>query len=92
MLAQCDRLGCVREARHRPVLKLSPDGIHYADGRVGLVFCTPHREQTSLDYLITDESWSLVRLGFLKHGRVPPERQHTKLEWADLEAPPETAL
>lgn len=78
---KCQRIGCDKSALWRPVLLVTPDGAHYAEGHLNLVVCGDHKMQIKAEDLITDEGWKMIVAGLLVSGKAEPKRELTKVKW-----------
>jgi hypothetical protein len=80
MKAECTGVG-----RWRIVLLLFAP-MDYKDapparGETSLIVCDAHKEVTTVDDILTDESWAKIERSFAAIGRVMPVRERTRLEF-----------
>lgn len=82
----CKVKGCGRRGRWEPILCISMDGVRYAKLPMKRIFCDHCKGSIGLEVggeLLTQETWSLIRMQFIKKGIEPPIREFTYLEWRE---------
>ena len=88
-LVTCDVKDCERLAEYRLCFRVwatSETGLKIgaaAEAITGLGVCADHREDTPASFL-TDESWEVVRRGFLAAGRMAPDRSTLQVFYTQL--------
>ena len=81
----CQHQGCSEIAVFYPILKVTPDKLHYANAELRqLGTCEAHTKVIELNNIINDEGWNRIVSGFLAIGRAEPVRAYTLLEWGKL--------
>ena len=80
----CDKTGCEAEAVYRPILRLTTDGhtylpLNFSEQKM----CQRHKNETSLDNLISAQDWQSIEDLYRGMGLDAPNRDLTQLEWGE---------
>ena len=83
---KCERKGCKGEARWYPVLELRAKGSNtVASGAMRqLGTCDACRETTTVDDVLSADTWAKIILTFRASGAAVPERHRTTLRFDRL--------
>ncbi len=77
----CDYNPCCEQGVFRPVVNLRGDGgrseIHLSDIRL----CAEHKEQMTVEVLITDSMWLEIQIAHASTGTKCPVRSWTTITW-----------
>lgn len=88
----CQRIDCDNEAKWIPGLRMWPEGMPKTEGasatcHIGLQVCDKHKEDSDIDFYVTDEGWQVIVQTFVTMGLALPDRASLELFFEPLYEP-----
>jgi len=87
--SSCSRKECDEAAAWRPIILLYPLNHPAYDGppiraAIGIAVCDGHKEETTLDQLVTADAFQMIRGGLLNAGKDEPDPERIGLDWEEV--------